>query len=443
MSNDNDKLSPSSAAPSAAAPHARINIFKGDRVIWMVFFFLCVISVVEVFSASSALTYKGGNYWLPVMKHTGILLLGLFFMIVTLNIKCKYFKVMTPVMILFSYILLIWALFGGVVENDAHRWVNFFGIQFQPSEIAKGTMVLVTAHILSSTQTEQGAARQALRWILIVCFPMICLIAPENLSTAILVCVTLFMMMIIGRVPRSQIIMLLSIVVGVIVAAVVFVFVAGGIGERQQQREAAQVEVVAAQSDEAPPAKKNGFFHRATEWRNRVLAFADFERKPVEEVDIENKGAQRTYSYIAIASARGVGVGPGRSQESDFLSQAFSDFIFAIIIEEMGLLGAILVVLLYIILMYRTGRIAARCENNFPAFLAMGLALMLTTQALFNMCVAVGLAPITGQPLPLISKGGTSTVINCVYIGIILSISRSAKQRNAPAEVSTSSIPEE
>ena len=124
-----------------------------------------------------------------------------------------------------------------------------------------------------------------------------------------------------------------------------------------------------------------------------------------------------------------MGKGPGNSVERDFLSQAFSDFIYAIIIEEMGVIGGFFVALLYIILLFRTGRIANRCENNFPAFFAMGLAILLVTQALFNMAVAVGLAPVTGQPLPLISRGGTSSVINCMYVGIILSISRTAKKK--------------
>jgi cell division protein FtsW len=129
-----------------------------------------------------------------------------------------------------------------------------------------------------------------------------------------------------------------------------------------------------------------------------------------------------------------IGKGPGQSVERDFLSQAFSDFIFAIVIEELGLLGASFVVFLYVILLYRAARIASRCENNFPAFLVMGLALLLVIQATFNMMVAVGLAPVTGQPLPLISKGGTSTIINCAYVGAILSISRSAKMKKEPEE---------
>ena len=135
------------------------------------------------------------------------------------------------------------------------------------------------------------------------------------------------------------------------------------------------------------------------------------------------------HANIAIVSSNIIGKGPGQSVERDFLSQAFSDFIFAIVIEELGIVGATAVVFLYIVLLYRTARIASRCENNFPAFLAMGLALLLVIQASFNMLVAVGIAPVTGQPLPLISKGGTSTIINCAYIGVILSVSRSAKKR--------------
>ncbi len=407
------------------------NVFKGDKVIWMVFFFLCVISIIEVFSASSFLTYGGKSYWSPMIKHSGVLLLGLLVMLVVLNIKCKYFKVLTPFAIGLSLALLIWALIGGVVENDAHRWVSLFGIKFQPSEIAKGTMVLVTAQILSSTQTENGADHRAFWWILIVCAPMILLIAPENLSTALLICITIFMMMIIGRIPRRQTLMLVMVVMALVVMAVMFVLVAAGIADKKLGGETEEIALV----EETEPIEKpkesvaDKVFHRASEWRNRMLAFVDFKRKPVDEVDIDGKGAQRAYSYIAIASSHVTGVGPGNSEERDFLSQAFSDFIYAIIVEELGLFGAFCVAFFYIVLMYRTGRIASRCENNFPAFLAMGLALMLTVQALFNMCVAVGLAPITGQPLPLVSKGGTSTVINCMYIGVILSISRSAKRR--------------
>ena len=159
-----------------------------------------------------------------------------------------------------------------------------------------------------------------------------------------------------------------------------------------------------------------------------IKKFSNKEVITPDQYDLD-KDAQVAHANIAIVSSNIIGKGPGQSVERDFLSQAFSDFIFAIVIEELGIIGASFVVLLYIVLLYRTARIASRCENNFPAFLAMGLALLLVIQAAFNMLVAVGIAPVTGQPLPLISKGGTSTIINCAYIGVILSVSRSAKKR--------------
>ena len=171
-----------------------------------------------------------------------------------------------------------------------------------------------------------------------------------------------------------------------------------------------------------------GKLQRLGTWKGRIRKFLDNKEVAPKDYDLD-KDAQVAHANIAIVTSNIIGKGPGNSVERDFLAQAFSDFIYAIIIEEMGIGGAILVVFLYIVLLFRTARIANRCENNFPAFLAMGLALLLVVQAVFNMLVAVGLAPVTGQPLPLISKGGTSTIINCAYIGMILSISRSAKRK--------------
>ena len=403
------------------------NIFKGDKVIWMVFFFLCIISVVEVYSASSQLTYKGGNYIAPVLKHISILLMGIFFMVVTLNIKCKYFRIALPLMLGVSFVALISVYIVGQMTNGAHRWVTVMGIQFQPSELAKGTLVLAVAQILSAMQTEKGADRQAFRYILMVCMFFIPLIMLENLSTAALLCLVVFMMMLIGRVPASQLGKLLGVTALVISGVFAMVMVFGT--DRQREKTVSDVDVtqvVAENKKEESAVEK--VFHRFDTWKARIDDF--IYNKPLKAEDVElDKDGQWAHANIAIASSNITGKGPGNSEECDFLSQAFSDFIYAIIIEEMGIIGAIFVAMLYIILLFRTGRIANRCENNFPAFLAMGLALLLVTQALFNMCVAVGLAPVTGQPLPLISKGGTSTIINCVYIGAILSISRSAKRR--------------
>lgn len=402
------------------------NIFKGDKVIWMVFFFLCVISVVEVFSASSELTYKGGNYMAPILKHMGLLLMGIVCMVVTLNIKCKYFKIVTPFMIIISLITLLWVFVAGQSTNGAQRWIALLGFQFQPSEIAKGTMILATAQILSAMQTDKGADKHAMGYIIVMWLIMVPLIMVENLSTAALLSLVVLMMMVIGRVPGKQLGKLLGVLTlcGIFVISVVWFT-----GKDETPNPNNLTEQV--DKKQADSKRSKGILHRMDTWKARINKFMNHKELAPNEVDLD-KDAQVAHANIAIATANYVGKGPGNSVERDFLSQAFSDFIYAIIIEEMGIEGALFVALLYIILLFRTGRIASRCENNFPAFLAMGLALLLVTQALFNMCVAVGLAPVTGQPLPLVSRGGTSTIINCVYIGVILSISRSAKKKDQP-----------
>lgn len=404
------------------------NIFKGDKVIWMVFFFLCLISIVEVFSASSGLTYKGGNYMAPIIKHILILGVGIFFMVVTLNIKCKYFKIATPILLIISVTTLVWVLIAGQSTNDAQRWISFLGMQFQPSEIAKGTMILATAQILSAMQTDNGADKHAMKFILLVCVFIIPFIAAENLSTAALLGVVIFFMMVVGRIPAQQLGKLIGGVVIFIVTIVTLVMVLGKDIKQEDPKNNLTEQV--AQDEET---RSGGIFHRFDTWKSRIDKFLYSKEVRPEEVDLD-KDAQVAHANIAIASSNIIGKGPGNSVERDFLSQAFSDFIYAIIIEETGIIGAFVVAMLYIILLFRAGRIANRCENNFPAFLAMGLALLLVTQALFNMCVAVGLAPVTGQPLPLISKGGTSSIINCVYIGAILSVSRSATKNKVAEE---------
>ena len=417
------------------------NIFKGDKVIWMIFFFLCIISVVEVFSASSGLTYKSGSYFSPLIKHLGILLMGIFCMVITLNIKCKYFKILTPFMLVISFITLIWVFFAGQSTNGAQRWVSFIGIQFQPSEIAKGTLVLATAQILSALQTDHGADKNAFKFILIVCAFIVPLIGLENLSTAALLCLVILLMMVIGRVPMRQ----LGKLMGVTLALILVIFA----GVMLLGTDRGDVETSKNMTEQVTQQKKDEgllgkIFHRADTWKSRIDKFTSSKEVTPAEVDLDTD-AQVAHANIAIASSNVVGKGPGNSVERDFLSQAFSDFIYAIIIEELGVEGAVAVAVLYIMLLFRTGRIASRCENNFPALLAMGLALLLVTQALFNMCVAVGLAPVTGQPLPLISKGGTSTMINCIYVGVILSVSRSAKKKGEPGQGETKtevSIPE-
>ena len=405
------------------------NIFKGDKVIWMVFFFLCMISIVEVFSASSNLTYKSQNYVGPIAFHTITIILGAAMAVVTLNIPCRYFKLMTPFLLVITGITLLWVLVGGESINGANRVISLpGGVTFQPSEIAKGTMVLITAQILSAMQREDGADKKAFKYILWIVIPTAFLIGIENLSTAALLLAVIFLMMFIGRVPMVQLGKLLGFSGLLLAGFLTLIFTLGSIGESDENNKQT-VEAVANNGEtDTKVIKGGGVFHRFVTWRNRIVKHLNKKDIAPDEYDLD-KDAQVAHANIAIVSSNIIGKGPGQSVERDFLSQAFSDFIFAIVIEELGIFGAAFVVFLYIVLLYRTARIASQCENNFPAFLVMGLALLLVLQAAFNMLVAVGIAPVTGQPLPLISKGGTSTIINCAYVGVILSVSRSAKKR--------------
>ena len=227
------------------------------------------------------------------------------------------------------------------------------------------------------------------------------MLAPENGSTAALLFGVVFLMMVIGRIPWKQLGMLIGV-------SLLLLSIFGGI-----------IMVTPASKYRDLP-----MMHRVETWQNRIKGhFENKEAVPAAKFDID-KDAQIAHANIAIATSHVIGKMPGNSVQRDFLSQAFSDFIFAIIIEELGLLGGAFIVMLYLWLLIRAGKIAKRCEKTFPAFLIMGIAMLLVAQAMLNMMVAVGLFPVTGQPLPLISKGGTSTLINCAYIGMMLSVSR-------------------
>lgn len=404
------------------------NIFKGDKVIWMVFFLLCMISIVEVYSASSTLSYKGGNYWAPLLKHGGMLFIGFIVMIVVMNIKCRYFKIATLPALVLSVLMLIGVLLTGGVTNGASRWIEVMGIQFQPSELGKGALVLAVAQILSAMQTEAGAAKKAFKYILFLSAAIIIPISFENLSTALLASLTVLLMMFVGRVPLKQIGKLLGVGALTVVFALALVMAVGTDEEKNAPKQTLTEQTILVE-EETEENFIGKLFHRADTWKARINRFLNNEYVAPKDYDLDKDG-QIGHANIAIASSNILGKGPGNSNERDFLSQAFSDFIYAIIIEEMGIIGAFFVAFLYIVILMRSGQIAGRCENSFPAFLAMGIAFLLVTQALFNMAVAVGLAPVTGQPLPLISKGGTSTIINCLYIGMLLSISRFAKKRD-------------
>lgn len=377
-------------------------LFQGDLVIWAIYFWLCMISLIEVYSAGSSLSYKSGDFMAPLFKQAIFLGIGTAVVWVIHSIPCRFFKlgvVLYPI----SIFLLILTLIIGAKENDGARWLNF-GIKFQPSEIAKGALVLFVALILSFGQTEKGADKRAMKIILFATCLTCALIVTENLSTAALLFATVFVMMFIGRIPTKQ----LGKIVGVCLLGVVLLATIVTIFPKEKLNE-------------------SKLLHRASTWVDRVKDHTS-DKETMSDTIFLRDHAQEARAKIAIASSNMIGKMPGNSEQRDHLAQAYSDFIYAIIIEEMGVLGAVFVAFLYIILLFRAGRIASMCERNFPAYLTMGLAILLVIQAMVNMLVAVGLIPITGQPLPLISRGGTSTIINSVYFGMILSVSRYARK---------------
>lgn len=387
--------------------------FHGDAVIWIVFFLLCAISVVEIYSATSTLSYKDGHYWAPVLKHAGFLGVGFIVVFLVHSIPFRWFKLYPIFFYPISMILLIVVLVSGKVVNNAARGIPIFGVNVQPSELAKGVVMIAVAFILSTTQTPKGADKYAFKYILWVTVPICLLIAPENLSTSLMLFFVVLLMMFIGHVPYAQMGKLLGF------CAILAAFA---------------LSLMKITPDSVLSSIPKG--HRLTTWKHRIFNFVSSDEKTKETSPEEynlREHAQESYSQIAIATSNVVGKLPGNSVQRDFLSQAYSDFIYAIIIEELGLVGGIVVALLYIILLYRAGKIARQCERNFPAFLVIGLTLLIVIQAMVNMCVAVGLVPVTGQPLPLISRGGASILINCVYIGMLLSVSRFAKKKTAPS----------
>ena len=392
--------------------------FNGDPVIWIVFFILCAISIIEVYSATSTLSYKDGLYWRPVINHSIYRLLGFLVVFVFHNIPCRWFKLYPLLMIPISVILLLLVPFVGEKVNGAQRVIPIMGIPVQPSELAKGAVVVAVALILSVMQTPKGADRHAFKYIMIPTSLVCLLIAPDNFSTAAILFIVVFMMMFVGHIPFRQLGSLLGIlaIVGASVVGLMFVTPNNQLGKIPKG-------------------------HRLVTWKNRIDKFVSNKDENTRELSAKDfdmtNNAQVGNANIAIATSNIVGKLPGNSVQRDFLSQAYSDFIYAIIIEELGLIGSAGVLMLYIILCYRAGRIARQCERNFPAFLVIGLSLLIVFQAMINMCVAVGLMPVTGQPLPFVSRGGASTLVNSIYIGMILSVSRFAKKREDTPAVSS------
>ena len=383
-------------------------LIHGDLGIWAVFLILCAISLIEVYSASSRMTFGSSAYWGPIMQHGAFMLMGIFIAWLVHFIPCNYFKLFCTVGMFLSIFLLIAVLVIGQKTNDAGRWIQIGFIRFQPSEIAKLSLVGFSCFILASLRDEKGASLTGFKIVALAAFITIVLILTENASTAFIIAIVMFGICFYAQIRKQ--ILIGALCLGAIGIGTVFA-VAYSIPEKTLNE---------WQMSKGP-------LHRVPTWVHRIT---DNQERPENPRDFKpQENPQKAYAKVAIATSNVIGRGPGNSRQRDFIPQAFSDFIYAIIIEELGFVGAFVVLGLYLVLMYRSMRIARKCKALFPSYLVMGLALMIVVQAMMNMAVAVGAFPVTGQPLPLVSRGGTSLFITCTYIGMILSVSHTARRK--------------
>ena len=388
-------------------------LMQGDLVIWMVFILLLMISVVEVYSASSTMSYGGkSSYWEPVMQHGSFWLIGLVTAWFVSRVPCNYFKLGGTLGLLFALILQLTALFSGKL-NGAGRWIHLWGLTFQPSELTKMALVTYLAFIFSSLRNGKEVSSTGNKFAAFGAIASLALIVTENLSTA-----GLIFLIVLGMAFFAQVRAKLLAIIFVIMVSVG----AGGW---------ILVHSIPEETLSEWRASENPITHRVPTWVARITDKHEIPDNP-KDYDITDN-IQVTHARIAVATSHGIGKGPGKSRQRDYLPQAYSDFIYAIIIEETGILGGLVVMFLYLLFMWRCRTIAERCKSLFPSYLVMGLSLMIVLQAMVNMAVAVGAMPVTGQPLPLISRGGSSILINCICVGMILSVSRTAKKTGEPA----------
>lgn len=361
---------------------------EGDRTIWGVVFALSIFSLLAVFSTA------GSEF---LFKHTVKLILGLFAMYVTHKIKFKYFSKLGQLTYFLSLVLLILVFIIGVSINGASRWLTIAGLQFQPSDIAKLAILLYLARQLSKQRNHLHHFKE-LMWYVLGPLLVICLlILPNNFSTSALVFINGLVLMFIGNVRVKMIALILA--VALVSSFTIYV--------------AAKYTAIGSE-----------ILPRSSTWVSRVDSFL-FE----VEGDDQTKDFQQVQALVAIQNGGIQGVGPGKSIQRSILPYAYSDFIFAIIIEEYGIIGGIGIILAYLILFFRAIRISFKVESMFGSLVTVGIMFSLVFQALINMLVSVEILPVTGQTLPLISMGGTSIVFTCISIGIVLSVSRDSKDR--------------
>ncbi|MFH0759566.1 MAG: putative peptidoglycan glycosyltransferase FtsW [Bacteroidota bacterium] len=365
---------------------------KGDRIIWLVILILLVISLLSVYSSTGSLAYqhRGGNTFFYLFRQLKFILLGLMIIFFVHLVPYRMFSRVSVVVLYLAIPLLVLTLVAGKNINEATRWLQIpgTGLTIQTSDFAKIALIMYLAKVLSVNQNNIRDFKEVFGKVSLAIIGICALILPSNFSTALLLFITSFALMFVGRIPLKY--LALMVITGIIALSV---FVGGSL-----------------------LLNKEG---RIATWKNRIETF----------VDGEGDSYQADQAKVAIVQGGLFGKGPGNSTQRNLLPHPYSDFIYAIIIEEYGsLVGGILVLALYLWLFFRAGLIIRRSRSTYGAFLAFGLSLGLVLQAFVNMAVAVGLVPVTGQTLPLVSMGGSSIFFTSMATGMILSVSWGTKE---------------
>lgn len=386
---------------------------KGDKVIWALVVLLTLVSLLAVYSATGSLAYKfyKGNTEIYLFKQVAFILGGLLVIYFAHLVNYTFYSKAARIVYLISIPLLIYTLFFGVTMNEGSRWIRLplINMTVQTSDFAKLALFMYLARLLSKRQEmikDFGKGYLMVIWpIAVTCL----LIAPANLSTALLLGASCLLLLFIGRASTKHL-----LITGGLALIPIAMLIGAAVYKHQQEEPEEPITVV---------KKEEGTLTRRVDtWISRVESFI------YGSTDIETDEYQVNQAKIAVSKGGLLGVGPGNSTTRDFLPQAYNDFIYAIIIEEYGLLGGGFMVFIYLVFLYRCIRIFKRCPFAFGAFLALGLSFTLVIQALANMAVTVNLFPVTGVTLPLVSMGGSSFIFTCLAIGIILSVARNVEQ---------------
>jgi len=383
-------------------------IFKGDRTLWVILIFLSLVSLVIVYSATGKLAYReaNGNTLYYLIRQIVFILTGFGIILILVNIVpvVIYFKI-SEVLIGITIFTLIIAIiqyhFTHSASKETSRSLNMAFFSFQPAELAKITLVMYASRMLSKAQRTEEELRTAFFWITgvsgVVCF----LIFMSNFSTAALIFITILILMLIARVSYKYILSL----VGIGILAVLLIYMSASVFPNSI-----------------------GSIGRVQTVKGRIDDFIHGDNNAV------NGTTQADYARLAVFEGGMLGKGPGNSEVSNYMEAGYNDFIYAIFIEEYGFVGGVGLALLYLILLFRGVIIVRRCDRTFPAFMVTGLVLLMIFQAFINMAVSVGAVPVTGQPLPWVSMGGSSMLFTAASFGIILSVSSNNQKNKASTD---------